>query len=770
MTDNFPDHLATDYVLDDLDPGDHGRVEERMGRDALYLQEVLEMQATAELLRGMWHRVATEPAHASTSRRRARLSRIAIAAILFILVGVSAVAFIKQANPLSDRKGMATTIAVSPPYDANGQSPQVNPQRPTAPAGRDSSGLLASGVPATPLRYTLGEHPYSVPLFPRDPLNPFTHKTWFYPRPGRVVEVHVEADGPRHHLLFKISLEPLQRHLDQARRELARSYKANGQPTVEPEQIHLQPLDSLGYKVVLKSERGDIIVGEHRNNGGFVTGSTELPFTTHIPSDRRDLIDTITKHPDFAQLLLSTYHPFEYSSFATTEARALRSGVQNALSKVAGKVPEGGIVVNREGKQRLLELFHDEVATTLKEFGMAADSMNDLVIKQTQRLQPMTSQEFLERPQSLFLYNKQLARWELRPEQYERIAEKTREFNKQRSTLESSTRSLSNLATHEDDEIRFINQAHEIVRTQGSGGASFLGIGAKFGLDLSRTCDRLTDEQKKRVRDFKSYCQNENALRTDVFKEHDSTFEGRDLVAGTNPKDLDVYLVSEATLVSNALFSHSHVRVLDVKTMAIDQPLSLRPMPAAAEELATLAERMTSIEKKLGETLNGEIGTLKKRVSDEVDVHRRRVDELQKQIETLRKQVETAEAKARARPRMVTGEWRFHWADAKSGIIGEGDNHHSRCDSKTVRFYFPTRFNKPPNVHVCISMLAASHPEIEALASNITEEHFDLRVVWHGAHPGNGDPQNKAWWDLFLTWIAVPSDDVDHPRQVEVLP
>jgi anti-sigma-K factor RskA len=51
--DQFPDYLVADYVFGDLDYEDRRRVEERMVRDARFLQEVMEMQGTVELLAGV---------------------------------------------------------------------------------------------------------------------------------------------------------------------------------------------------------------------------------------------------------------------------------------------------------------------------------------------------------------------------------------------------------------------------------------------------------------------------------------------------------------------------------------------------------------------------------------------------------------------------------------------------------------------------------------------------------------------------------------------
>ena len=127
-----------------------------------------------------------------------------------------------------------------------------------------------------------------------------------------------------------------------------------------------------------------------------------------------------------------------------------------------------------------------------------------------------------------------------------------------------------------------------------------------------------------------------------------------------------------------------------------------------------------------------------------------RIKELENQLAAVKKNAGPTMA-----DQIVTGLWEFQQANAdKTGMV-LSEPHMSARDSKSIWFKFPQPFRTKPEVHVCIHMLSAASLQIEVKAHTVSKEGFFPRVHSHGGNP---------WSDRWLTWIALPSDQIGHAK------
>jgi RNA polymerase sigma factor (sigma-70 family) len=114
----------------------------------------------------------------------------------------------------------------------------------------------------------------------------------------------------------------------------------------------------------------------------------------------------------------------------------------------------------------------------------------------------------------------------------------------------------------------------------------------------------------------------------------------------------------------------------------------------------------------------------------------------------LEKRLSHLEATVDSQNRIVTGSWSFQWTNPKSGYVAENQ------DSRTIRFTFPPKtFDTHPLIYAYPFMVVAKNQNIEPYISNVTVDHFDLKVKLHGPN---------EWKDYWVNWTAYPADRVVH--------
>ena len=530
-----------------------------------------------------------------STKRRLRPLAVAIAATFLILaVGVGGFA--------AGQGWLGVPIAkhdpVVKPVDEKGSNPPTHGAMPVAktePVIQLDLAMQSHPVAKTSFSLVEGKN-HVLPLFPKDPLRPFANYDWFYPVPS--VVINSRFDPAKRVLKFKLRQSASPDALSRARQEIAHAYVVSGRVNVKPEDINIQPLQRSGYKLVIDTAQGDLPVKE-RHSEAVHSGMTPVSLT--IPEEYKNLIENLKTDPDFVTLLATSYYDFEYSNSASIEAQELRSVSHKALEEIAGGVRlSGPVIVDRRGKQEFLHQMRNEVVVWTKGYGLEAQAMTELALKQLSRLEPMTYREFLDQRGQLVIWNEETARLELAPEKYNLVTNETKKYLEEQTAIKQLSKTISDLAKKEQDESKFYDQLRKTFELDAKMKGGVAGIfEADLSMDLKQSYDNLSGGEKKSLAEYHRSASNESEFESKHSKKSDDTFRGRNELTGTNPKGFDLYLLNDEKIVGETLFGSHQVKLHGVKTVAVSEeiPIEVEPVvvapiaparPVAEVEIATL--------------------------------------------------------------------------------------------------------------------------------------------------------------------------------------
>jgi hypothetical protein len=497
---------------------------------------------------------------------------------------------IDQSRPADPPKAPALVAALQdPPKTA--VSPLPSQERGPVDQARLAQGHVHPGASDI-----LEDGTRRVSVIPEDPFAPTKGFNWYYTYPVHVIKR--EFITATRELLLMLDFHASDAAVETARGKLALRYKANGRPDVKPQDISINPLQPLGYRVSLRTPDGELILQQH--DGRIDPGKTPIAFK--IPAERTDLIKMLAEHPDFVALTLTQMIPFGYSISASAEAMNLRSSsMKSRQTLTGGKAPAGPIIVDRQGLEQYVQMMRNEIRSSTISAGLEPQAI-EAVIQQLGTMESMTFADFLARPGHYYVWNAETRRLEARPEEYDILKNETLSLDKETSQIKNNCDKISELATHESDEVKFFNHLVDEMSLAAKASGGMTGIfSADLSMDLKTKKDSLNSGETKAVRDYMQKARNKTEFASSHTSESERRFKGQHHLKGTNAKGWDLYLISDETIVGETLYGSRQVKFTEFGTVEISQNLSLEveAAPGVTFDVASLDGRFGSLQDQI---------------------------------------------------------------------------------------------------------------------------------------------------------------------------
>jgi hypothetical protein len=526
--DHLPDYLATDYVFGELDESERRKIEARMVQDKEFFKEVAEMYGTVELLRLMGRttngRVVVESPPFSRIGRRWRLSRVAVAATLFIAVGASATAYVGHILAQVNPEAAASGPAGSNKPMAQGLALKDTHDQPTSTStGRRRPNLS--------YREYLKIGSQRFPLYGPDNEGGLASDwTYAYTSPVRVASVKYEAPANRLNLVLGFSAP--EASLAEAKARIEAKSKAH---------VTLVPIPLKWYEISLRDTGSGEEHSWHEDAGGpavEIYPPARKVIDWQVPERLGNLRRLLTERPEAVTVRVRACYNFQTIAFGVIRTGVL-GGINEQINEVIHPVGEDRVsavlLVSRDVQTKLHTVFEQKGVHYVESAGLGSeewtkvsDSLSRVVNSYIDRLPVANLGDLLDATDQKFIYRvRSNGEMEARPLLTKNKILQSEHEAEYRKKARDFVKTIRDVARDNKDARKFRNELKQRLKIDGSTSVDVVGI---FGGDLEFHLDK--DEQTLTTSDVEQISKSRDYFLGDKNREEEINQKVKDKVNG----------------------------------------------------------------------------------------------------------------------------------------------------------------------------------------------------------------------------------------------